>query len=338
VLSVSSRALLDACERLGLDPEALLAEAGLSRDAIRDPDARLPADRTDALWQAAYSRAHDPALALHAAEALGPRAYRVFHYLGANSATIGDAYRRIIAYLALVDRRMHLTLHVEREEGETLHCVRFEIPSLAGSVPRAPAEFTLGALYLQTRAATGLDWQPARVDMEFPQPPGAAEHRRVFRAPVRFHQRHTQLCIDAETWRARIPGADDVLGAMLERHAAALLANVPAADDLRTRVSEATARELREGRAPSLAAVARRLAIGPRTLQRRLEAGGVTFAALTEAVRVESAKRLLADPALSLAEIAWLLGFSEQSAFHRAFKRSTGRTPAEARRAAAGSR
>jgi AraC-like DNA-binding protein len=331
---VSSRALLDACEHLGLDPEALLAEAGLDKSIVRDPEARLPAASADALWHAAYARARDPALALHAAEALAPGAYRMFHYLAANSATVGDAFRRIIAYLALIDRRMRLSLHTEREEGEALHCVRYEIGGLAGGVPRAPGEFTFAALYLQVRAATKLDWRPARVDFEFPRPPEAAEHRRVFQAPVHFRQPHTQLCLDARVWGARIPGADAVLGSLLERHAAALLAEVPRADDLPSQVRNAAAREIQDGRAPTPTAVARRLALGPRTLQRRLEGAGLTFAAVIDAVRVDSARLLLSDRALSLAEIAWLLGFSDQSAFHRAFKRWTGLTPASARRAA----
>src|SRR5262245_10705933 len=77
VLTVSSRALLDACDALGIDTEALLAAAALTRAEVSDPDARIPVDKMAALWREAHARAGDPDLALHAAEALPFGAYAV---------------------------------------------------------------------------------------------------------------------------------------------------------------------------------------------------------------------------------------------------------------------
>lgn len=78
---------------------------------------------------------------------------------------------------------------------------------------------------------------------------------------------------------------------------------------------------------PSIAEIAATLAMSPRTLQRRLAAQGCTFQDLVEKARHELSTRLLADTHYSLAEIAFLTGFSEQSAFSRAFKRWSGMTP-----------
>src|SRR5690606_10291410 len=69
VLSIASRALVEACERLGLDAGELLSAAGLTREEVFDPDRRIEASRADSLWQAAYARAGDASLALSAAEA-----------------------------------------------------------------------------------------------------------------------------------------------------------------------------------------------------------------------------------------------------------------------------
>ncbi|HEY7817075.1 MAG TPA: helix-turn-helix domain-containing protein, partial [Vicinamibacteria bacterium] len=90
--------------------------------------------------------------------------------------------------------------------------------------------------------------------------------------------------------------------------------------------------ELCGGR-PTLEHLAARLHMSPRTLHRRLDDEGTTFRRIVTDVRRETAERHLREPVLAIGEIAFLLGFSEASAFHRAFKRWTGRRPLEYRRA-----
>src|SRR6187399_1774713 len=92
VLTVSSRALVDACEALGLDTEALLSAAELTRADVSDPDARIPVEKMSALWREAHARAGDPDLALHAAEALPFGAYTVIDFMARTAASIGTAF------------------------------------------------------------------------------------------------------------------------------------------------------------------------------------------------------------------------------------------------------
>ena len=88
VLSVSSRALLDACARLGFDTGQILAAANLDPVTLRDPDARIPIEQADALWRKAYELSNDPNLALHAIEVLPFGAYRVIDFLAASAPTV----------------------------------------------------------------------------------------------------------------------------------------------------------------------------------------------------------------------------------------------------------
>src|SRR5262245_54588411 len=122
VLAVSSRALVDACARLGLETDAILAAAAIPRAQLAAPEARLTPRQADAVWQAAFARAGDPCLALHAAEAIPHGAYRVLHYLGAHSATVGQAFERLAAYIGLVDARMRLRVVTLEDR---LRAVRF---------------------------------------------------------------------------------------------------------------------------------------------------------------------------------------------------------------------
>jgi AraC-like DNA-binding protein len=121
------------------------------------------------------------------------------------------------------------------------------------------------------------------------------------------------------------------LFAYLERHADALQARVPDADSLAGRVRKCLIARLRDGE-PEQPTIARALGLSERTLQRRLRAEHTTFAALLDQVRSELASMYLLDPQLAVFEVAYLLGFSEPSAFNRAFRRWTGKTPREFRR------
>jgi AraC-like DNA-binding protein len=106
---------------------------------------------------------------------------------------------------------------------------------------------------------------------------------------------------------------------------------MPEPTDVVRRVREAVATSLREGE-PTLQVVAANQNTSVRTLQRRLAEEGVTFRSVVDEVRQELAQGMLADGRLTIAEMAYLLGYSEPSAFHRAYKRWTGKTPEEYRR------
>ena len=174
VLSITSRAVLEALARQGIPSEPLLAEAGLQRATLADPDERISAAAADRLWQAAYLRSADPALALHIATALPGGTYRIFHYLTANSETVGGALSQIADCFAVIDPRVVVSL----AEGDDI-ALEMRIPAL-GTVPRPPAEYTLAALLYQTRHSSGLPLRSAGADFSFPEPGDAREHRAAF--------------------------------------------------------------------------------------------------------------------------------------------------------------
>ena len=118
-------------------------------------------------------------------------------------------------------------------------------------------------------------------------------------------------------------------------HADLLLSRLPRGPDLVERTRRAIGGRLRGGD-PSLEGVARELGISERSLQRRLSELGYTFNALADEVREATARLYLEQPDIALAEIAYLLGFADQSTFNRAFKRWTGVTPKQARVRATG--
>ncbi|MBI5070589.1 MAG: AraC family transcriptional regulator ligand-binding domain-containing protein [Deltaproteobacteria bacterium] len=320
VLPVATRAVVEACRRLGLDTGRLLAEAGIEPASLADPDARLPTARADALWEAAYRAARSEHLALEAAEATPFGAFRVLDYLGATGPTLGEGIRLVARYFPLVDPRGRL--HVE--ERPRAAAIRFT--AAAGvELPRPAQEYTLAVLLGRARHAAARPLRAAAVAFTFPRPAGGGPHARVFGVEPRFEAPAAELCLARDDWERPTGMTDPGLFAVLGEHLRAL-AGGAAGDDLLSRARGAIAADLR-GQAPTLAATARRLALSARTLQRRLEAAGTSHARLLAEVRRARAEALLRAGDVSVAEVSWLLGFSEQSAFTRAFRRWTGRAP-----------
>ena len=323
-MTVSSRAMVEACDRLGVDTEALLRTAGIQRQTLEDPDARLPNRVASALWAKAYELTGDPVLSLHVAEACPLGAYKVIDYMASSARTVGEAFRYAARYFKLINTAVRLPID---ESGDL---VTFDVVGESGPLSRAYAEFCLAVFVLHVRAATGVPFELRRVTFAHRLPPDVSEHERVFGCPVRFEAEHNRLYLDRTAWETPTRGAHSgVLGVLIE-HADLLLSRLPRAPDLIERTRRAIGERLRGGD-PSLESVARELGMSERSLQRHLRELGYTFAALADEVREVTARLYLEQPDMALAEVGYLLGFADQSTFNRAFKRWTGFTPRQAR-------
>src|SRR5512138_3138040 len=199
VLTVSSRALLGACARLGIDTETLLQAVGIDRQTLDDPDARLQNHEVGALWAKAYELSGDPVLSLHVAEACPLGAYKVIDYMGANARTVGEAFRYSARYFPLINTAVRVTLDEARDP------VTFDVEGEGGpaGVTRAYAEYTLAAFLLHVRGTTGVAFPLRRVTFCHRAPPDASEHERVFGCPVRFEAEHNRLHVDRRAWETR---------------------------------------------------------------------------------------------------------------------------------------
>jgi AraC-like DNA-binding protein len=323
VLSVASRAIIDAYGELGLEVEALLREVGLDRQTLSDPDARIPTEQADRLWQLAYAVSRDPLLALRSAEALPFGSYRVLDFVAAHAPTVGDGLAAIARYFPLVDGRVAIQVDLRADPV----VIRFDSDPPGLELPPPAQEYTLAAIVLRSREGTGVDWAPARVDFTYPEPGYRSEHDRLLRGRVRFRQPQVTLRVSRAVWDTPSKGSNEALHQVLEQHAAMLLERIPEGTEKFDALVRRTVAGQLSGGAPTIKVVADKLGMGTKTLQRRLKAEEVTFAELLDEVRLEWARLYLSDPGIALAEISWLLGFSEQSAFSRAFKRGTGRSP-----------
>ncbi len=182
------------------------------------------------------------------------------------------------------------------------------------------------------RLMAGIQWAPAEAQFVHQAPRDTTEHTRLFGAPVSFGRPTNALRRRARVprsagpgcRRASLPDPETISRQCLEGDAAR---GQPCSAQIRRAVGES----LRDGD-PKLAQVAGKLTTTPRTLQRRLREHGVDFKRVVDDTRRRFSLNYLRDPKHTLTEIAYLLGYSEVSAFNRAFKRWTGATPSSYRR------
>jgi AraC-like DNA-binding protein len=323
--------LLTALQENGVDPAPLAAEVGIDPNVVEDPDARVPVEALHALWEAAQRRIPRADAALFGATRYAPGDYGLVGFVCMNSATLGEALGHAVRYLHLWTDDPGMTLD---REGTLTVVYRTHFPDRLGL--RLANEAALAEILQGARLTTGTEIKPVAVQFAHPAPDDVREHDAFFGVKVEFGRPTTAMRFTPEQLATPLPKADVQLGAFLSGLANdALAKREPQDQSPLDRVREIVAEELQSG-VPELRTIARRLAVSERTLRRRLADQATTFRALLDDTRAELARSYIRDRRIPLTEVAFLLGFSEPSAFHRAFRRWTGSTPAEQRRQASG--
>lgn len=314
---------------VGVQPFELLSAVGLDPSQFRGEEVALPHAQKMRLWDEAARLAGDPDFGLHLAEWAClhlEEHFDVLTYALRSYATLGEHYKRMERYVRLVYEGTFFSLEVDAKEARLVHGL------LDGSLPpRHPVESMLTAALLHGRQAVGDDYAPREVHFAHPAPARTDEQERVFRAPVFYGRPRNLLVIDPAHLDLRQRHAEPRLASVLERQLEGLLSQLRTDRSFPGQVKRCMVELLLNGE-PALHAVAGKLKMSSRSLQRKLKEEGTTFAELLSNVRREMALRHLDNPAMSIKEVAFLLGFAEVPAFHRAFKRWTGHTPAGHRR------
>jgi AraC-like DNA-binding protein len=319
-----ARLLLKYAVGLGIDTDAVCRCMGLDIVTLQqDLGGRMAAKTFDALWAEVAGRANDPWLGLHFGEAIpGFSSGHILMGMMLNCSTLEEALARFCRYHGLLSDGAVPELRVEGDD------VVFHLQPVPTEQTYYP-EAVLAMLTVIVQRLTESQVQPIEVRLTHSQPADLTEHRRIFNARLLFAQPCAGMVFKREALRTAIFLANPILLDALERVARSMVSQPPSPTTWTVRTGGIMAQLLLRGEAPRLPIVARELAMSPRHLQNKLRAEGTSFQALLDTERKRIALNCLSQTEMTLCEIAFLLGFSEQSAFNHAFRRWTGGAPGD---------
>jgi AraC-like DNA-binding protein len=312
--------LYEYLENQGLDPVQVLGASrpDLSQHYVPMSD-----------WQTWLRRVDDlerrPALGLRIAENISARHFGVLGYAALACETLADALRRMERYHASV-YDVNPARVMPGEDG-----VAIEWGVERGRPGALVDETAIASLVQLARDMTGRYWPVRSVSFVNPAPESTQPYEDFFGGQVIFGAPVTRLVFDIAYLALPLRKSDPALLSLLDRQAEALLQQVAAVPAMVDAWRKTLVPLIREGKT-SLAALAQAHHTSPRSLQRRLAEQGTSFQQLLDDTRQHLAEAHLREAKLDLAEIALLLGYSEQSAFTRAFRSWTGLAPAQWRR------
>jgi AraC-like DNA-binding protein len=328
------RLLLAGAGARGLDPFEIAAAHSVDPAVLGDLDARLPAGVVLALWEALRQKTALPHFGIWLAElALASPVATLAGHLIQSAPTLGEGFSRLLTFERVLNGVQASTLVLRDDVAVLEHRAP---PGLGpGAVPAI--EFAFAWMLGIARKTTGEHMIPRAVTFAHAVPASLAEYARFFGVTPSFGG-GPRSCDALELQRDLLAlpqiTADEIVRELTERHARALLQRLPQSADLSSRVRACLVDRISRGHAPDLGldALAGELKLPARTLQRRLAAESASYQQILDDARRTLALAHLEDPATSIAETAFALGFQDQSAFHRAFVRWTGETPGEHRR------
>lgn len=319
------RILISGAQRAKIALDDVLTDE--LRQQVRDPDGRVDRSVSNRLWEELSRRSADDAFGLSMAQHLERGAFAVMDYAARSAPDLRQAMLRFVRYCRLVYDPAHAYLTEEGPEAR----LGYTLPGLPRGSPRHAAEFIVASWVCVARQMTQMQMPLRRVRFEHPRPASSAAHARLFGCEVLFGQDANEITLESQLLETPVVNADPTLSILIDRYADELLKRLPKDEPLTDRVRGVLSGAMRGGDV-TVEVIAAQLAVSPRSLQRKLQESGTTFQELLDGLRQELALRYLDDPTLSIGEVAFLLGFSEASAFHRAFRRWTGTTPGEHRR------
>jgi AraC-like DNA-binding protein len=325
LLASASRILWRTIRSHGIDPNKLFAEAGLDPAKINEPAARFPVDNARKAWSLALDAIDDPCFGISAGESWLSTDLHALGYAFLSSTTLMTAIKRIARYNEVVDEVITFSDAIEGDHlVVSYENAREDLPDIA---PLEDARWS--TLLAMCRAAKAGDVHPARMQLMHGKLPCKKSYRDYFGCEPEFDQPRSAVWFDLKQVSEPLPAVNRELS-QINEHALLDYLDQLHKGDLTRKVEKAIAELLVDGEI-SDGKVAECLFISTRTLQRRLSEEGLTYKQLLENVRRTLAEEYIRDEHLSLNEISYLLGFSEQSSFSRAFKRWTGTSPSEAR-------
>jgi AraC-like DNA-binding protein len=319
---VATRLAIRELKKAKIDPEPLLAKAGISLLPPGEEPKRVGAESQIRFLEIASEALSDSALGLHLAQHFDLRECGMLYYVLAASPNIGEAIRNLARYLAVSNESIRLSIYEKAKS--TVLGADYKI---LRHTDRLFAEYGYAVVLRACRELTGRNLSPKAVTFVHGRNTDKPEFDRFYGCPVRFNATADTMVLPTESLSTPILTSDKYLLQILKNACEEVLAKRgKLSSNLRAMVENEIVQLLPHGKAQA-EKVASNLGMSNRTLARRLSEEGTSYAEILNELRRDLSARYLKDPALSLNQIAWLLGYSMVTSLNHAFRRWTGSSP-----------
>ena len=320
-LATMGQVFVRVVEMHGINARNLLLEVGVDPETLRDPSARIPSRVTDVAFAKAAALIPDPAFALRAARCWHPSNLGALGHAWLTSSTLRTGLQRLERYSRILGEKAHIQLANTREGLRFIYDHRRHDPALRA----IGADFMLSLVVDMCRMNYGASLRPMEVSLARAKPADTEPYRHFFGCSIHFNAHEDSFLLSPRMADEMLSTANRQLAGTLDGILAGQLAaldrnNIPARCKA-TLLEQMTSGDLSE------AGMAKALHLSRRTLQRKLAESQLSYQKLVDDTRRDLALRYLDDPRTTLTDITFLLGFSGQSAFTRAFRRWTGVSP-----------
>ena len=302
------------------DADGLLAEVGLDREVLANPDRLIGIEQLASLLDNCAKRLDCPDFGLRLAGYQGIDMLGVLGRVLLTAPTLGAAFNAAQRFMALHNKAEHWRI---REEGGRVCLHRIE-HFYAIDNPRQYREMALGACCRLVRAFGGEDLRPLRAEFVHQPLAPLSRYRQFFGCEVLFNQEFDRLVFDPSVLQRPLLPPDGQLLAQVDDYVRELLSRCEENLELQVRTLVSQTLGLQQH---SLAHIAALLGLHPRTLQRRLLAENLQFKALVQDVKMKTASWYLSASSLEITQLADMLGYAETAAFSKAFRLSQGLSP-----------
>jgi AraC-like DNA-binding protein len=320
-----ARALLSLVSESGMSTAHLCRGLGFGYAQLLDLDVRLSYRQTRTLITRALRAMGDPALGLSTGIRQTPVSWGFAGLAMLTCKTLGEAMRYGLEHQG--DTGALMEHQASQQKDELVIEVKPKVFDL--DIEPFLVEEAFSSAVAIVRRLAGQGFNPLRIELAYSRPAYADSYSRVFRCPIKFKAGKNRLISEAHWLTTRLPDYDDITCAPLRAKLDQLLDRGVSYDALIESLRSHIRAHLDDPQA--LQTFARQLNMSERTLRRRLTQSGVSYSQLLDQIRHERACDLLSNTAMTLAQIAHTLGYSDARVLRRAFKRWTGTLPSEQR-------
>ncbi len=324
VLAPAATGVDEFINQHGGDVDRVFGEAEVDLNCIGNPTAGMELKSFCGLFESASKHTRNDNFGLWFGNQFTPSDLGLWGYAAISSPTLGAALDNLIDLFRFHQQCSLLRLTKSSYAGMLQLEYQVRDPQIIQR--RQDAELSLGMFLNVFRNCYGQHWHPEEVYFEHPKPENCNEHQTAFNAPVFFNQNVNAIVFKEKELERRMPQCDLKLMSMMRVCLETLGNGTPLTQNLIDRIRNVIRANLSSS-CPSLEQVAEAMHMSASAVQRNLAWEGLSYTDLVEETRQNLAQIYLRQRNLSLSEIAYLLGYSELSAFSRAFRRWTGQSP-----------